>query len=443
MGSIRKPSQHAAMLATLMLGILPALKLGNVAVPVQYLLSPVFFFILVFVLFGWIKVSLAVIKWLFVLWLIIILEVIISGLFGPPFKSGVFAFPRDAFQYIVRFLFFLFFFVYFYKSDGVGDKKFIKYFLFVLLIGMMVGILQWLPWSGAGHIAEAYTFAEKHVKLSTVDLVFKRVPGIAGFATANGGIAAFTFIFALSSYCFLMNYRMLSLAAMLFAIWNTLASQARMGYLTIAFSVVVFYFIWIYMRRRFIRPSAYLLGGAGSLFLFVLLLYRQGNAFIVQAASRWRILGDQIHEGGNRIEQVVLSLSKLDGFYDYIFGISRFVQQSFGDLYIEVEPINILVMYGIAGVILQYALVLTLLIYFLMQLKHVRSYPTLSTLTVASFISLISYQFFSLAYFFFREVYVGLFPWILMGATIGMVEKHKRESAKNALAVLKTKGELQ
>ena len=110
----------------------------------------------------------------------------------------------------------------------------------------MIGILQWLPWSGAGHIAEAYTYKEAYVKLSIVDLVFKRIPGIAGHPTSNGGIATFTFIFALSNYCFLKDYKVMSFSAMLFAIWNTLASQARMGYLTIGFSIIVFYIIWVY-----------------------------------------------------------------------------------------------------------------------------------------------------------------------------------------------------
>lgn len=436
-----KPSiQSTVLFFFFVLGILPALKVGDVAVPLQYLLIPVFLFIFIFVLFGWMKIP-PIMKTLLVLWLSIILEVFISGFFGPFFKLDVVIFPRDAFQYVARMLVFLTFCIYFYHSDSISEKKFFLSLIVVLSMGMLVGISQWLPWDGAGHIAEAYTYKEKYVELSIVDLVFKRIPGIAGHPTSNGGLGAFTFILAFSSFCFLKDYRMLSLSTMLFAIWNTFASQARAGYLTIGFSIIVFYLIWVYMRRRFIRPSAYLLGGTGSLFLFVLHLYQQGNAFIVQAASRWLILGEQIHEGGNRLGQVVLAISKLDGLYDYIFGISRFVQQNFGNLYIEVEPVNIFVMYGTAGFILQYSLVVALLIYFLRRLKLVKNYSVLSALTVASFVGLISYQFFSLAYFFFRETYVGLFPWILMGATIGMVEKHKRKLAQNVL--LRASGALQ
>jgi hypothetical protein len=38
---------------------------------------------------------------------------------------------------------------------------------------------------------------------------------------------------------------------------------------------------------------------------------------------------------------------------------------------------------------------------------------------------------FSVAYYFFREIRVGLFPWILMGASIGVYEKHKKDRTIN------------
>lgn len=410
----------------MMLGVLPALDVGKVAVPLQYFLAPIFVFVLVFVLFGWIKIPL-IIKRLLLLWLLIISEVFVSGFFGPCFKLGVVIFPRDGFQYIARMLFFFAFFIYFYRSDNVSEKAFLYYFMIVVLMGMLVGVFQWLPWGGARSLAEVFTYREKYMELSIVDLVLKRVPGIAGHATGNGGVAAFTFILAFSHYCLLKEYRALSLSIMVLAVWNTVASQARMGQLTIFFSITVFYVIWAYKRRTLIKPTRYYLAGTGLLIIIILYLYQKGNVFIAQAAHRWSSLIQQIHEGGNRIDQVVVALSKLDGLYDYVFGISRFVQQSYGFLYIEVEPVNILVMYGIAGFILQYSLIIVMLIYFMKHMKIAGPYPHLSALTMASFVGLLSYQFFSLAYFFFREVYVGLFPWILMGATMGFVEKMKKE----------------
>src|SRR5699024_4616176 len=113
--------------------------------------------------------------------------------------------------------------------------------------------------------------------------------------------------------------------------------------------------------------------------------------------------------------------------------ISRGVQNAIKNFYIEVEPINILVLYGIIGFVLQYSLVIILLIYFFKNMKIIREYPILLAMVVSSFIGLLSYQFFSFAYFFFRETYVGLFPWILMGATIGAVEKIKKQIKSNII----------
>jgi len=42
-------------------------------------------------------------------------------------------------------------------------------------------------------------------------------------------------------------------------------------------------------------------------------------------------------------------------------------------------------------------------------------------------VSLLSYQVFSVGYFFFREIRIGLFPWILMGVTVGVYEKFIKE----------------
>lgn len=47
----------------------------------------------------------------------------------------------------------------------------------------------------------------------------------------------------------------------------------------------------------------------------------------------------------------------------------------------------------------------------------------LGALLVASFVGLFSYQVFSVGYYFFREINVGLFPWILMGVAIGVCER--------------------
>ena len=127
-----------------------------------------------------------------------------------------------------------------------------------------------------------------------------------------------------------------------------------------------------------------------------------------------------------RINQAIYFISKLETIGDYLFGFSKQVinksAYSFG---VEIEPVNIFITYGALGFILQYTLVIMLLVYFIRNIKKSIHDKTSLTLMVASFVGLFSYQVFSIAYYFFREIRVGLFPWILMGVTIGVYERKR------------------
>jgi len=50
-----------------------------------------------------------------------------------------------------------------------------------------------------------------------------------------------------------------------------------------------------------------------------------------------------------------------------------------------------------------------------------------------SLITLLSYQFFSIAYFFFREKKIGLFQWIILGVSIGAIELYKKIKLKDEI----------
>jgi hypothetical protein len=214
---------------------------------------------------------------------------------------------------------------------------------------------------------------------------------------------------------------------MIFALLNTIASQARMGYLTILFCAFMFYFVFVFIEGSILKPTIWLFSGLGALSATIIYLYYSGNAFLVQAFSRWLVLAEQVDEGGNRVGQIKTALGGISGFYEHLFGISNLVK-GYRDLFIEVDPVNILVIYGIAGFILQYLLVACLAVYFCFRLRDQRCSKATHVLLICSLVTLVDYQFFSLAYYFYRELYVGLFPWILMGAVIGIVERELLEA---------------
>ena len=131
-------------------------------------------------------------------------------------------------------------------------------------------------------------------------------------------------------------------------------------------------------------------------------------------------------KGEERVDQMIYFISKMNNLSTYLIGISKqVVNQSFYSYGVEIEPVNIFITYGILGFILQYSLVLMLLIYFFRNFKQSVKDKASLTLLVASFVGLFSYQIFSVGYYFFREIRVGLFPWILMGVTIGSFERYK------------------
>ena len=61
--------------------------------------------------------------------------------------------------------------------------------------------------------------------------------------------------------------------------------------------------------------------------------------------------------GGERFEQLQSALTLLDSGYSWLFGVSKFYQQSVVP-YTEMEPVFLLVNYGILGIVLRYGLLL-------------------------------------------------------------------------------------
>lgn len=408
----------------LLLGIMPAARIAGYVTPLQYLLMPVLSMLLLAACcrrLDWPEQS-RIFLWFC---LLITLEVLFTSIVAPVIHFGSPGLPSEVMQYFARFVTFFTFIILYYNYEFSG-MRFIYAILAVLFVAMLIGLIQWFDWSGNYFLWEQYTYSDRYLSHFERSMVTRRVPGVAQMPTANGGLAAFTFSLALAAFYFLKRYRIFIVLVMVLAVINTIASQARMGYLTIFFSLIVFYIFWIYFSGNFRKPTFILFSLVSSLAIFVRILYLEESPFIYIAMVRWGSLFEQIVEGGNRLGQVLLALSIQENLFDYLFGISRVVQTQTPGLRIEIEPVNILVLYGLVGFILQYGLVLLLLLYFLRQIKVVRPEPVLLTLVIASFVSLLGYQFFSISYYFFREVYVGLFPWIIMGVTIGLVEKYKR-----------------
>lgn len=408
----------------LFMGVMPAASFAGFTLPMQYFLLPLFAIVTLLVFMGKYKIP-SNAKIFLVFWILIVIEVIFAGFFSP-LLEGDFNIPTEVANYLARFLFFTTFIVLFYVNK-INLKKFMNKFTLVLSLGMLVAVLQFIYWPGSSFFREAYSFDPRHLEqMNSINLTSRRVSGVASFATATGGIAAFTGIMILSMHLFFKNRRWLTVLGFGLAVFNVVIAQARMGYLTVVFSVILLFFMYniVYKNAaRFFKSSFIFLFLLGIVSTVIYWLYEKGNDMVHRTVYRWQHLWEQLGQGENRLRQIDIALSQMDHPFNILFGISRGVEEG----QMEIEPISIFVLYGAVGFILMYTLVAILLIYFYKNIKFVKQKRILLAMTIASFVGLISYVFFSSAYWFYREVYVGLFPWILMGATIGAIERFKRD----------------
>lgn len=124
----------------LFLTFVPIIEVYSYAMPVLYLLIPFEIVLLIYMLYN--KKNLPrffyITMWFFIL---ISFEIIISTFHGTIKFFDTFVFPTDIIQYVARFLImWTFFYFAYYKK--MQPSVFIKFFLIIMNIGMLIGILQ-------------------------------------------------------------------------------------------------------------------------------------------------------------------------------------------------------------------------------------------------------------------------------------------------------------
>src|SRR5690625_4447713 len=168
-----------------------------------------------------------------------------------------------------------------------------------------------------------------------------------------------------------------------------------MGYVTIAVSFMILYLVYNYVYQKGVKPTVKM--GALATFVtgIIYWLYNRGNDIVVKAVYRWEVLGDNISAGRDRVGQIKEGFKLLETPFDYLFGVSKEVERIMGGTFLEVEPVNIFILYGLIGFLLQYGLIIFLLVYLFKNIKRVNRHPILLTMVIASFVGLLSYQVFS------------------------------------------------
>ena len=406
----------------LFVGLFPAVNIRFVF-PIQYFFTPI---LLIYIL---LNIKLKFDKNIIIVFSLLIfltLYILLNGLIIGSFKTGNFSIHMDFVPYLIKTIVFIAVFYFVYNNKTISERELVKYFLLFGFFASLISLLQWMPNFTSKYLVEIYSYKEKTIEFAMRSTLWnKRVPGFAFHPTASGGFSAFIFPFAFYSLFYLRSNKIISIFTLLLCLLNTtIFAQARMGFLTIAFELVLI-ILFNLKTYKGIRNNIY---GLIVFFIVFYILFEAFNikdsAYYEQFLSRWQSLREQVNAGGNRIGQVMFGLNKLETPLDFIFGISRPYQNTFHKFLIEVEPFYIFVIYGLVGVFFAYFPLYIIYRYTIKLLKSIDSNnKDLKTLLLLLRIIVPSYLFFSLAYYFYRENYIGLIPWIFYASVLGIAKR--------------------
>ena len=353
------------------------------------------------------------------LWAFLLVTGIVFSIFGGLFHINQFRVPTEMWQYVKRMLFFYSTCYVSYRCL-VSPANFYRCLIYVLLIAFIVGIFQILPWSIGDQLSSLYARSEAQLLNTEKSFTYLRNYGIAGGATAWGGFAMFGVAVSLGMLLATRKeqgekrfHRFQLWSVLVLALINALVSGSRVALAAILAVYLVSVLIGIFLSRHKLRFFLQYVGVSILLGIGFGYALWEKLFFIV---FRYEDLIDKL--GGERVNQTEVALSLLKNGQDWLLGVGNVTQRtlatSFGT---EVEPVYLLVNYGIMGVALRYCLLLVIFIFALRQLN--RSVKVERGFAIASVLALIGYSVFSLGYFFYQELYVGMLPWLLFGWIVG------------------------
>lgn len=361
-----------------------------------------------------------------VLWAAIIITGIVFSIFGGLFYLNNFRPPTEMWQYVKRMAFFYFVCYLSYRSI-ISSRSFHSCLQHALILAFLIGIFQVLPGNIGDYLAGLYARTEGQLSLIEKSSAVSRNYGVAGHATAWGGFAMFGAAVSLGGL--LANWgRRVRRSSSYIRLWiilglaivNVMFSGSRVAMAALLAVYIMFIFIGFFRTRTKFRFFITYITGSVLVCIGFVYMFWDKVWFLVY---RFGVLIDQ--SGGARIDQVRAAMGLLLDAQNWVFGVGNATQRtlatSFGT---EVEPVFLLVNYGILGVALRYGLLLVIFIYAWRQLK--RATQNDLDLMIAAILALSGYAVFSLGYFFYHELYVGMVPWLLFGWVVGSYYRYRR-----------------
>ncbi|NOH80817.1 O-antigen ligase family protein [Vibrio sp. RE86] len=353
--------------------------------------------------------------------LIFIVMFIPLGVMQSKAHLGEYILPTELWQYIKRLVFFSVGFNCFYSLNEKKRTSISKSMLIIVFGLLIVGLLQVFPNNLGDYLTALYPRSDTQFEIAMAD-VNRRIYGVSGHSISWGGFSGFLLLAGLfllfTSNVQLKSYFFIASLLFILSFLNVFFSGSRAALAAYIISLVVLSFFVLAQNPKWILKSGF--------FSFILLsivvffgtfLFSDQISFIIY---RFDVLIEQ--SGGQRMEQINMAVSLLNEPYDILIGVSNSAQRANGVTHgVEVEPVNLYANYGVIGVLCIYgflALLLTKLYKLTRETKErIVFYLMFSMFTM--------YSIFSLGYFFFAEIVVGAYPFLIFGMMLGFTKSKK------------------
>lgn len=397
--------------------LLPLLKVGS-----STFFKPDYLILLIIdliIIFSWNQVSnIKLIRRFYLLFILIFIGTLISNYISGFYylKGSNFRIPLTVILIFNKISSFTYFAILIYKGI-ISYKTIIRITSLVFILAGLFGAFQFLDLFGAKDLALKYYIDESGVQ-GQVFLMANRITGVSAAVISWGGCSLLMFYF----FYYLEKNTALKITGIILSVLNIVGTASRASlFAFIASFVLIMIFKVVFVDKKLIS------------------LFKATSILIIMLIGGWVVLKTYLPEQVEFLEMRIgqtedaMTVSgrgeQLDYFsnllgedpFGYVFGVGDSVIVEYG--YLEVDYAYIFVAFGIVGFVLHY-----LLLYFL--IKEVSKFKSLaSDLYLFTIASTLGYLIFSIGFFFFYEIYMGLPYWWLNGIVVGMLWKLKKEQS--------------
>jgi hypothetical protein len=368
-----------------------------------------------------------------IVWSALIFCGLFFGVFHALIQLQTIRIPTEMWQYFKRFVFF-FLSIKFIDSKWISVPKALQSFIWMLLILLIIGLVQTTNTPIGNLLSEIYVTEVVQLEaLKDSDAAGARNYSVTGFSTSWGGLCVLIVSIALAFLIhtvvpkgrrkLIFENRAMLLLILSLGLLNILLSGSRGAILALGFVVIAVVFMLLFGQgtlksklTKFFFITLTLAIGVGAIFNYM----AEKIAFI---QYRNEALLEAYEDGGNRFGDIEKAMTALSNPYWWTFGVSNAVQRALYVPYgVEVEPVYLLVNYGLLGIFLRYYILWLITRKSFSMLKYTSDFgdKTYKALGLSGILIIIGYLTFSVGYFFYQEAVVGCQPWIFFGIIVGI-----------------------